>query len=61
MYNLRSTVVHAGEAGSGHYVANARDDGHGWLHYNDSATPEKLDEETVQRQAAYLLFYERNA
>ena len=52
IYNLRSMVVHVGIAGSGHYVANARDDGQGWLHYNDAAAPVKQDEETVQRQAA---------
>ena len=55
-YNLRSTVV----AGSGYYVANARDDRHGWLHYDDSAIRVRQDEQTVQKQGAYLLFNERN-
>ena len=59
-YNLRSTVVHVGQPGFGHYVANALDDRHGWLHYDDSATTLTQDEQTMQKQGAYLLFYERN-
>ena len=58
-YNLRSIVVHVGRARSGHYVACARDDRYGWLNYDDSATPVRVDDEAVLKQCAYLLLYER--
>ena len=60
-YILRSIVVHIGAAGSGHYVACARDDRHGWLHYDNSATPVRVDEHAVLKRCAYLLLYERNS
>ena len=56
-YNLRSAVVHVGAAGSGHYVAYARDDRHGWLHCDESATSVRQDEQTVHKQGAFLLFF----
>ena len=54
-YNLRSIVEHIGPAREGHYVACARDGCHGWLHYNDSDTPVRVDEQAVLKRRAYLL------
>ena len=58
-YSLRSIVVHIGHAKGGHYVAYTLDERHGWLYYNDAASPKRVDEQAVLRQCPYLLFYER--
>ena len=55
-YNLRSIVEHIGAAREGLYVACARDDRHGCLHYDDSDTPVRVDEQAVLKRCAYLLF-----
>ena len=61
-YNLRSVVEHIGAAREGHCVACARDDCHGWLHYDDSDTPVRVDEQALLKRCAYLFFlYERNS
>ena len=54
--NLRSIVEHIGAAREGHYVACARDDRHGRLHYDDSDTPVRVDEQAVLKRCAYLCF-----
>ena len=59
-YNLRSTVLHKGQARLGHNEAYAREDRHGWLHYDDAATLARVDEHVVVGRCADLLFYERD-
>ena len=58
-YNLRSIVVHQGQANGGHYVAYTRDELHGWLYYNDADTPAATPLSVVLQQRPYMLFYER--
>ena len=60
-YNLRSIVKHIGAAREGHYVACARDDRHGGLHYDDSDTPVRIDEQAMLKRCAYLRCYERTS
>ena len=44
----------------GNYEEYARDDRHGWLHYDDAATLARVDEHVVVGRCADLLFYERD-
>ena len=59
-YTLRSIVVNRGRANAGHYFAFVRDEGHGWLYYNDARTPAPTLVSVVLKQCPYLLFYERD-
>ena len=57
-YILRSVIVHQGHGwGSGHYVAFVS---HGleWYLTDDSACPIEVPWDVVQKQVAYMLFYE---
>ena len=60
-YTLRSIVVHRGKANAGHYVAFVRDEGHGWLYYDDARTPAATPLSVVMRQCPYMLFYEKRS
>jgi ubiquitin C-terminal hydrolase len=56
-YDLRSIVVHSGSLHNGHFVAYVRIDDM-WYCFDD-ASVYRSDPDTVSRQEAYLLFYER--
>ena len=59
-YNLYATVNHFGNMGSGHYVANCKNNLDGkWYHFNDDSINYIDDENEVIDQSAYILFYEK--
>ena len=58
-YDLRSVVVHHGEAGSGHYTAFVRAQSNFWYHTDDDEPPEQCSTDQVLAAEAYMLFYER--
>ena len=59
-YQLHAVVVHTGRFGSGHYFAYVRGSDDQWRFCNDSQKPRVVvDAAEVQRQQAYILFYER--
>ena len=59
-YQLRAVVIHKGRYGSGHYVAYVRGSDDQWRFCDDSQEPRVVvDIAEVQRQQAYILFYER--
>ena len=58
-YRLYGVVEHQGSVEGGHYVAFVKsDDMDCWHRFNDSVAT-RVDEPTVLRAQAFLLFYER--
>ena len=59
-YDLRSVIVHHGEAGAGHYTAFVRAADNYWYHCDDSCQPRLCRHVSeVLRCQAYMLMYER--
>ncbi|XP_022103734.1 ubiquitin carboxyl-terminal hydrolase 32-like isoform X2 [Acanthaster planci] len=58
LYNLYSMACHSGILGGGHYVAYAVNPNKKWYCYNDSSVKEVKDE--IDKDNAYMLFYERH-
>jgi ubiquitin C-terminal hydrolase len=58
-YDLRSVIVHHGDAGGGHYTAFVRAQDNLWYHCNDEAAPRTCSTEQALRAQAYMLVYER--
>ena len=56
-YALQAVAVHQGRFGGGHYVAYVRDSEDQWVHVNDSAPPQVVPFDVVQRKQAYLLVF----
>jgi len=57
-YQLRSLVIHSGNAGGGNYTALVRTDEHFWSKYDDAALPIEVPWAVVLQAEAYLLMYE---
>jgi len=58
-YNIKAIVVHRGASvSSGHYVAYVCIKSDRWLEFDDEMV-KRVDWEFVQRQRAYLLFYDK--
>jgi len=57
-YSLYSLSCHTGILGGGHYISQAKNPNSKWYIYNDSSCKE-LNEEQVDTDTAYMLFYER--
>ena len=59
-YDLRSVIVHHGEAGAGHYTASVRAADNYWYHCDDASQPRMCRHVSeVLRCQAYMLMYER--
>ncbi len=59
-YDLRSVMVHYGEAGFGHYVAYVRAQNNMLYLCNDAAPPIRCPvADALNSKDAYMLFYER--
>ena len=58
-YDLRSVIVHHGDAGGGHYTAFVRAQDNLWYHCNDEEAPKTCSTEQALRAQAYMLVYER--
>ena len=63
VYDLRAICNHSGSSSGGHYYCFACDENSGkeeWLEYNDSSVY-PLDESSLVRDTAYVLFYQRRS
>lgn len=63
LYDLRAICNHSGSSSGGHYYCFACDENSGkeeWLEYNDSSVY-PLDESSLVRDTAYVLFYQRRS
>ena len=59
-YDLRSVIVHSGQAGGGHYTCFVRAEDNFWYYCDDAAQPERQSSVTaVLGHEAYMLLYER--
>ena len=56
-YTLQAVAVHDGPFGGGHYWSYVRDSDDQWLLVNDSAAPQVVPFDDVQRAQAYLLVF----
>ena len=60
VYDLRSVIVHTGQAGGGHYTCFVRAADNFWYYCDDAAQPERQRSVAdVLGQEAYMLIYEQ--